>query len=343
MKSEHRHELAENDLEVFINRLRARFAESMEVYGNRIMLWASAVLLLIAASVFYVRNSGSANAQGWAALTSAQSPEDLAGVADAYQGKPVGQWARLNVGEQYLQSGLRLMFTNRKAGVADLEEAQHAFEDVLNEKGISEAVRERALFGMARALETTADGDLKPAIETYGKLIAEFPVTAYKPVVENRLTVLEAKTTQDFYAWFASQDPKPKDRELPKDLKGMLPSPIGTGTSQAPEGGTSNKEMAPKETEKEGAAKPKPQLSVPSVPEFPPKTEGKKLPVKPKPAAEKKPATQKPSAEKSTTEKPATDKPGNGTPAPEKKGKPPAEEKKEVPESETKKPETGSK
>ena len=283
MKSEHRHELAENDLEVFINKMRARFAEAMELHGNRIMLWASAVLLLIAAFVFYQNNSGSANAEGWAALSSARNAEDLATVADSYKGTPVGQWARLREGEQYMQSGLTLMFTDREAGKADLEEAQNSFNELLNESDISDAIRERALYGLATVLETTSGADLKPAIDTYQKLLSSFPNTPYKTVVEQRIEELEDKSTQEFYAWFAEQKPEPKDNiELPKDLRSQFPGlnlpqmiPEGQSDEQKSKEEMPAKE-AGKETPSKDAAKPGPKLSVPTAPAFPPTGKDKK-------------------------------------------------------------------
>ena len=326
MKSEHRHELAENDLEVFINKLRARFAEAVELNGNRIMLWTSAVLLVLAVVIFTSRSSGSANANGWAALIGAQSPEELAGVADDYPGEPVGQWARLNVGERYMQSGIRLMFTDREAGKTDLEVSQTAFETVLNEKEISDAIRERALFGLARVQESTSDGDLKPAIDTYQKLISEFPNSPYKTVVDAKITELEEKSTQDFYAWFAAQNPQPEDLELPTDLQGMIPGATITPTD---------------------GAKPGLPLTVPTLPELPP-TPGEKK------ATTEKPATTKKSETKKVEEKPETTKPAETTPAPVKKeeAKPATEpttkkktdEKKEAPPvPETKTPESDAK
>jgi len=358
MKSEHRHELAENDLEVFINKTRARFAEAMELHGNRIMLWASLVLLLIAAFVFYKNNSGSANAEGWSALTSAQNAEDLASVADSYKKTPVGQWAKLRVGEQYMQSGLTLMFTDREAGKADLEEAQNAFNELLNDSKTPDVIRERALYGQATVLETTSGADLKPAIETYQKLLSSFPNTAYKVVVEQRIEDLEDKSTQEFYAWFAEQKPEPKDIDLPKDLQSQFPGlnlppiiPDGKPGENSPK-----EEMPAKEAGKDAPAKDDaksgPKLSVPTAPAFPPTGKDKKTetPQKPtaekKPAAEKKPVTEKPKTEKPVTKKTA-DTPAKAEekkPAPVKKKEAKPEAKKvEAPKPEAKKPESGSK
>lgn len=333
MKSEHRHELAENDLEVFINKLRARFAELMELHGNRILLWASAVLLLIAAFVFY-KNNSSAEAEGWAALYGSRNAEDLAGVADSYRGTPVGQWAKLRMGEQYMQSGLTLMFTDREAGKADLEEARNAFNELLNDSKTSDEIRERALYGLATVLESLSGSDLKPAIETYQKLLSSFPNTPYQAVVKERIEELENRSTQEFYAWFAEQKPEPKDLELPKDLQGQSPGlnlPPGFSDSQTGNQ-PSGQEMPAKEAEgkttpKDGA-KPGPKLSVPSAPAFPPtdkdkngKAEGKKT------GDSKAESGEKPKAGNTKTGKAAATK--QPEPSPSKQESKPAPVKKE--------------
>lgn len=279
MKSEHRHELAQNDLEMLISKLRARYAYIVETHGNRILLWASVAFLAVAAAVYWAKSSNSTNADGWSALAGARSPEDLAGIAEAYAGTPVGNWARLNVAEQYLQSGLRLMFSDRAAAKTDLDEAKNAFEELLNANKISPAIRERALYGMARTLETTSGGDLKPAVDAYNKLLADFPETPYKPAVEQQLERLDKKSTQEFYAWFAAQNPEPADRETPEDLMNSMnqqlnvpgmPTLPGAGTeSPAVEDGVdeNGEPMAP------GAEQT--PLSVPSAPAIPP-TDGNK-------------------------------------------------------------------
>ncbi len=347
MKSEHRHELAENDLEVFINKTRARFAEAMELHGNRIMLWASLVLLLIAAFVFYKNNSGSANAEGWAALTTAQNAEDLASVADSYKETPVGQWAKLRVGEQYMQSGLTLMFTDREAGKADLEEAQNAFNELLNDSKTPDVIRERALYGQASVLETTSGADLKPAIETYKKLLSSFPNTPYKVVVEQRIEDLEDKSAQEFYAWFAKQKPEPKDIDLPKDLQSQFPGlnlppiiPDAKPGEKTPQDEMPAKEAGKDSSSKE-AGKSGPKLSVPTAPAFPPTGKDKKAETPKKPAAEKKPVAEKSAPSKAADAPPKKEE---KKPVPVKKEEAKTEAKKaETPKPESKKPESGSK
>ncbi len=67
------------------------------------------------------------------------------------------------------------------------------------------------------------------AIETYQRLVTEFPISVYKDYAEARIAALKTGTAQDFYAWFEQQNPKPADREMPKDL--IPPSPDETKTA----------------------------------------------------------------------------------------------------------------
>ena len=345
MKSEHRHELAENDLEVLIGKIRAGYA----IHKDRVRLYSAVAMLLLAAVIFSSRNSGSANSEGWAALQGAEEAADLAGLVDNYKGEPVGHWAQLRVGEEYTQSGLRLMFTDRESGNADLDEAQAAFSALLQEKKLSDAIKERALFGLARVQESTSGEDLKPAIQTYQKLLTQFPDTPYQSSVEARIETLGNKSTQEFYAWFAEQKPKPQDRTKPTDLQGLkgfedLLSKDGTlitpQTSADEEGKAKEgeKEMTTKEE-----AKPKAASSVPAAPVLPPVAQDKKMTTKPdasaKEKAEAEKKTAKPAAAKKEEAKTAPAKPVVEKKAVEKK----VTEKKESPQPEAKKTESEAK
>lgn len=261
MKSEHRHELAQNDLEVGIERLRGKSKDFMETHGNRVLLWASMILLLIAAIVFYTRTTARTNAEGWAALTGANNAEELAGIAESYQGTPVGDLAQLKVAEEYLNTGIRLMFTDREAALTELDEAKSAFQKLLNQTGILPITKDRALFGLARTFETTSTGDFSEAIKSYKTLIEESPDSPYKELAEERIKTLGKENAKSFYAWFAEQKPEPQDMQQPEDmlrnlnLDGDLPAPTGTSSTPA---------------DPEATSTPNPTLTVPTAPDFPP-------------------------------------------------------------------------
>ena len=335
MKSEHRHELVQNDLEKLIEKWRSRYAYLVAEHGNRLLLWLSALLLLVAAFVYYSRTAGSADTQGWSALMGARTPEDLAGIAESYKGTPVGQWAQLGMGERYLRNGIQLLFTDRDAAPADLAEARAAFDALILQTKTSPEVRERALFGLARTLEATSTGDLQPALQAYENLLAEFPDTPYKSLVEDALTRLKKQNTQDFYAWFAVQKPAPKDRDQPSDLLKSLNLEGLTLPTETPD----DKAMPapPEETPAtETSAQPGPALTVPSAPEFPPtgtakpekKPDGAATPeTKSETKSETKPDETKPDSkpEEPAPEKPAPESPKPSDPAEPKPAEPSAD------------------
>ena len=313
MKSEERHELVQNDLEKLIEQTRSRYSVLIEEHGNRILLWTSAVLLLLAASIIYYRTTTTTNADGWAALMGASSPEELAGVAEAYSGTPIGEWARLRTAEQYLQNGIRLQFTDREASGVELKEAQSALETLLNQSRLTPVVRERALFAMGRVLEATSTGDLGPAITAYEKMLQEFPDSPYKPVVTEQIEQLKRKSTQEFYAWFAEQKPLLQDRDQPADFMNSFNlEELMRQSGQAPIPGSDLEmpaESAP-ETAPETTSEPGPSLSVPTAPEFPPTGTT--------PPATETPATESPASESPAPAEPAApaETPATETPAP---------------------------
>ena len=113
----------------------------------------------------------------------------------------------------------------------------------LREKSAPPEVVERALFGLARCQESLPAKNAAPstindpAIKTYERLLKEFPDTVYKQLAESRIAVLRTGTAQDFNAWFETQNPKPADRAMPKDLS-IPPLPEDFG----PSGKTSGKD-----------------------------------------------------------------------------------------------------
>ncbi len=223
MKSEHRHELKTNELE----RIASELGHTAEhyVHDNWMLLAAAVVAILIGAGgvVYWRSSSGSAGQQGWREFASASKAADYGNVADKYSGSVAAAWSRLLEGEMELNSGIRSSFTDRSAGRSDLQKAQENFEKLIADKATPSDVIERALFGLARAKEALPPKDLSPskindgAIETYQRLVTEFPISVYKDYAEARIAALKTGTAQDFYAWFEQQNPKPADREMPKD------------------------------------------------------------------------------------------------------------------------------
>lgn len=257
----------------------------LEKYGNQIIWSVCALLLVAAGTILWVRSSSRAASAGWARLAVATQAEDFAKVAEDYPNTAVGAWARLQEAESLLRSGIELLFVHRSAAQSDLQQAKDSFETVLRNKAAPPEVRERALFGVARCLESLADHNTQPAVEAYQRLLSEFPETVYKQQAEDRITDLQTEQAKEFYAWFHQQNPKPPDRSEPQDGTPILSppqSPSGNESSAGDQNGT---------TGNAGDAAGSPGTSTPKKPSTPKESSTEKEPSKPdQSSAEKSPS-----------------------------------------------------
>jgi len=259
------------------------------------------LVALTAGGVVYWRSAtGVAGQQGWREFAAANKAADFGNVADKYPGTIAGSWARLMEGEMELSSGVRSSFTDRAAGRSDLKKAQENFEKLINDTATPEDVLERAMFGLAESKEALPEKDLGPtkvndaAIDAYQRLATKFSAGLYKDIAESRIAALKTGTAQDFYAWFDQQNPKPADREMPKDLIPPAPDenktatgtpvktvPPPTTTPKAISGGSTTpaKPAAPKSDAKPApASSTKTGASKTDTSKTPPPSEGPELP-----------------------------------------------------------------
>ena len=121
-----------------------------------------------------------------------------------------------------------------------MKKARESFDKIVNDPDAPPDVKERALFGLGRCLETLSDRNTDEAIAVYQQLLNDYLYSAYKSAAEARIAALRTGGAQEFYAWFHDQNPKPPDRELPRDLKGPVlppgqPPTDGDGKSESPE------------------------------------------------------------------------------------------------------------
>lgn len=305
MNSEERHHLHEHEL----GKLAVKTQTVLEKHGIAIAAAFAAVLLALIVGGWWVMSAKSSTAAHWTELAAAGTSEEFGAVADKLKGTAPGYWARLREGELVLDEALPKMFSDREAGLTDMKRSQTAFQEVLDGgTAAPEPVRERALFGLARVLESISTGDTEPAIKTWQLLVTEFPTSIYKTYSEQRIKALESGSGKEFYAWFAKQNPKPPEFRRPQD---GLP---GGGD------GTSDLERMLGLPPSPGAAGAKPPAG--TTPEAP--ADDKKIPDTEKPAEAAKPEA--PAADKTTpdAEKPAPEKPAAEKPADDK---PPADEK----------------
>lgn len=291
MKSEHRHELKTNDL----SRWATQVGHSSEKYTNQIIAGAIGLVLLAGIGIYWQSASRAARSAGWNEMAAAQSAEDFANIADKHPGTVVASWALLREGELHLNSGMRLAFTDRASGTSDLKKAREAFEKLVKDDSTPADAKERALFGLGRCLETLSNKNTEEAIAVYQRLITEYAYSAYKSAAEARIAALRTGGAQDFYAWWHEQNPKPVDRELPRDLSmpgGALLNPggaINPNNTGAPLGEdefptTSGGTSEPSKTTKTAPAeKPAEKGEAPKAPESDVKKDAEKPAASPTP------------------------------------------------------------
>jgi hypothetical protein len=216
MDAQHRHELHQNDLRKLTNQALPFF----ERHGWQIIAAVAVVgVALVGGGVWYSLNS-TANAQAWVQFDRVlheQNPSsgDFADVAEKYPGTAIAGWSRLKEADDLLKSGLETVFTNKAASQGDLKAARDVYEKLVDGgAGVAPDVRERALFGLARTLETMSDGDTDAAAKTYARLVSEFKDSIFADLARDRIAALESGDAKDFYAWFHAQEIKPKERPV---------------------------------------------------------------------------------------------------------------------------------
>lgn len=219
MKSEHRHELAENDL----GKLIAEGRDRIEPHRNAVLIALLVATVLIIGAIVVYRTQTAKSMVGAAELAEASTPDEYNSVAEQFPGTETGLWARLRAGEGYLREGIRLSLTNRAASNDSLEQAQKSLETVLKAENLPSEVQEQALFSLAVCLEslTSQQTTTKPAIDAYQRLLTVFKDSRYKARAEARIKELEKPSSEEFYAWFHAQNPKPEDRPRPMDFNNL--------------------------------------------------------------------------------------------------------------------------
>jgi hypothetical protein len=294
MDSQHRHELQQNDLALLLQKLN-RF---LEKHGNRISIGICLATILLVGWILWQRNVKAREQVAWSQLSGSSSPDDLADVWKKNPDSNAAPWARLVEAEQRLTNGIQSMFLDVEAGRKDLDQARKSFEVLAEQGSAPRMVRERALFGLARAEESLSDGGTQEAQKAYQRLVERFPDSFFKDKAEQRLRELASGGSAEFYQWFAKFDrPKPKDQS-PRD-SGTIGTDPGLDTLR------DLAEQVRKTSESdESASEETDGLSVPDEDKTPDdKTPDGETPAKDTPA--------EPAAETPATEPPATEAPAD--------------------------------
>jgi hypothetical protein len=206
MKSERRHELQHNQLADTLG----EWAEKLKPYARLI---GGLVVLLVVLSVAYAYVAGKTGgkvAAGWDEYFEAIDANDrgrLLEVAEKYAGTSVAPWARIVAADMALSDGCFQLFNNKAEARDLLRQAANNYQTVLGDAS-DDMLKQRALFGLARAHESLASlEDLNQAREDYKKLLEGWPKGIYAEAAKERLNDLDRRSTKEFYDWFATYEP----------------------------------------------------------------------------------------------------------------------------------------
>lgn len=214
MKSEERHHLHENDLAQTLEGWMRR----IEPYSNQILIGVLVIAVVAVGGILWMRTSDSASEAAWTQFVKAQAADDYLTVADDHPGTAVAMWAKLRAGEEYLNQGLQVATTDKKTMEERLANAQQEFQEILQNSGAPEIVRERALFGLAVSRESLSGGETQKAVEAYDELVRTYPNSRYARLAKERIEALKSEAAREFYAWFQKAPRNPEERPQPKDL-----------------------------------------------------------------------------------------------------------------------------
>lgn len=225
MKREHRHELQTHELQEWS--LEAKLF--LERYATAIVVGICAVALLGVGFWAWRQSVARGENEAWAHLTVATSHQQFAEVADKFPGTDVARWARLREAELLLDEGVQAEFSSRELSKTQLKTAEERFRALLDDRRLTPAQRQRALFGLASVLEATSDSNLAPAIDAYEEVISEFGEdSVFGKLAKERIAALKKPEAAAFYAWFHNQNPQPRDRDRPADLDSRMRHDLST-------------------------------------------------------------------------------------------------------------------
>ncbi len=201
------------------------FQRKIEPHTNKIILAIILGTMALVAYQVFARSAAAKTSEAWSKYAACTSGDDFKEVADDHPGCPVEAWSRLEAARNYIHLGVLLSMTNRKASDESLENGMAQLEKLLTSKSTSAEVREQALSQKAVCLEALCDGDVKPAIEAFERLLKEFPEDPtgkhgyYAIWAKHRLEELKKPEAGEFYAWFRKAKPAPPERPKPRDVK----------------------------------------------------------------------------------------------------------------------------
>lgn len=193
MDSEHRHELEDNALAIWL-------ADKIEAIKPHLTTIVAGVLAAVAAVVgwsAYKSTAAAGRADAWRSFALAvegarPSLEGLRQAADENSGTVVEDWSLITWADGRLLSAANGYLADRDGALAAMQEAEDAYESLASSP-LAE-VRDRAAYGLARLYEMR--GELDAAREQYARVGGPFAELA-----SDRAAELASGRVADDYAW----------------------------------------------------------------------------------------------------------------------------------------------
>ena len=231
MKTERRHELETNTLAKKL----ARWIELVKPYSKVFGGVLVAVLVIAVVGMFVRRQAARAEAAAWDAYYQATeggrpSLDELLAVADEHRNTSVEPWARIAWADSQLQVGARLLFHDRSTAQQFLSRAIDAYRELKTDAG-NDLIRQRAIYGLARANETLSH--LDRAHQEYAEVGGAFAEAA-----KARATLIEEKPSKEFYDWFAQAKMPQAVQSTDPGIPGQRPDFSVEGLDEAAATGT---------------------------------------------------------------------------------------------------------
>jgi hypothetical protein len=257
MKSQHRHELQQNEL-------ASRLVDVVDWCKQNAPLLLGAVvgvIVVIGAFSYFRHRSATGAAAEWSAFFSAAGRQDTVkldsiGVANA--GDTTGQLANLLLGDTHLASGIEQMSSDRTAAEEQLNQAKTKYSKV-RQTATDSLLLQRAALGLARYYETV--GLLDDAVVEYEKLTKEWSDGPFAGVAKRKIEYLQLPSTRAFSKWYAEHKPLPPSasprgtmpglgdlNKLPDDEKSfpdLTPRPTASPTASPTAGPTPSPTATP--------------------------------------------------------------------------------------------------
>lgn len=232
MDSQHRHELAENELAHWLE----DFIEQVKPFASLIVIGVVGVIALFTAWGFYQKSNKANQAAEWSLYTTTT----LEGVpnmnaletaaADLEGSGAPADYASVTWAEGKLYEASETVLTDRDKALEATDAARQEFERLLLAKGVQPAIRNRAQFGLARSYEL--DGDWEKAVEAYKETKG-----AFAEMAAERAEALASEDAKEDLQWLATAKAPafsmPRGPGIPGQQPDFAPDDFDMGAADA--------------------------------------------------------------------------------------------------------------